>query len=254
MSRLIKHVFTSQEKDLKVIKVKSIQIPNQEDEESLSESLFIAEREEILRDAKIEAKKLLDDAKLKANQILEQVEVRRSEWECEEQRLIHEANEKGLQIGIDEGKQIGLAEYESLIEKAKLIVDSSKEAFQSHLESSEATIVEIAMQSAERIIHTCLTEQQERFLPLVKKALKEAKDFKEVQIHVHPLQYELLISEKNELDAIFPHGIQCFIYPDEDLEEYSCFIESENGRIDASVSSQLIELKKTLMELLKDDD
>jgi len=56
------------------------------------------------------------------------------------------------------------------------------------------------------------------------------------------------------LDAVFPNGTQCFIYPDDDLEEFSCYIESEHGRIDASVSSQLVELKKNMMELLKGDE
>ncbi|MBS4217752.1 flagellar assembly protein FliH [Bacillus sp. FJAT-49711] len=255
MSRLIKQVSQPlSQNDSKVIKVRNIQVLDQEDEGPLNKSLLFAERDEIIRIAEIEAQKLLDGAKAEANQILEQVEIRRSEWEQEEQRLIHEAYEKGMQMGIEEGRHNGLTEYNSLIKKAKTIVDSSKEAFQNHLDSSETTIVEIAIQSAERIIHTSLIDEQERFLPLVKRVLKEAKDFKEVQIHVHPLQYELLISEKNELDAIFPHGIQCFIYPDEDLEEYSCYIESENGRIDATISSQLVELKKNLLELLKEDD
>ncbi|MBS4193982.1 flagellar assembly protein FliH [Lederbergia citri] len=255
MSKLIKNSSSQLlNNDAKVIKVRKIESLHQEHDEQINQTIFMEERAEILRNAELEAQKLLEEAKLKVDQMIEQVEMRRTEWQEEEQRLASEAYEKGLHLGIEEGRQNGYTEYASLIEKAKDVVDSSKKAFQSYLESSEPTIVEIAIKAAERIMYTSLADEEERFIPLVKRALKEAKDFKEVQIHVHPLQYELLLSEKNELDAIFPHGIQCFIYPDEDLEEYSCFIESENGRIDASVSSQLVELKKNLMELLKGDD
>ncbi|MBS4198954.1 flagellar assembly protein FliH [Bacillus sp. FJAT-49732] len=254
MSRIIKYNSAPlSQNDSKVIKVRSIQLPLQEHEEVASD-IFLEEKEEILQNAENEANKIVENARAEANQILKQIEMRRSEWELEEKQLIDEAYEKGLQIGLEEGRRNGYVEYENLIGKAKEVVNSSKEAFKTYLESSEGTIVDIALTSAERIIHTSLEDQKERFIPLVKRALKEAKDFKEVQIHVHPLQYELLTSEKNELDAIFPPGTQCFIYPDEDLGEYSCFIESENGRIDASVSSQLVELKKNLMELLKGDD
>ncbi|MBW8350493.1 flagellar assembly protein FliH [Bacillus sp. IITD106] len=255
MSRLIKNNPSQLlNNDAKVIKVRKIEASYQEDEERINQTMSLEERAEILRNAELEAQKILENTKAKVDQMIEQVEMRRSEWEEEEQRLIKEAYEKGMQLGIEEGRQHGYAEYSSLIEKAKEVVDSSKIAFQSYLDSSEQTIVDIAIKAAERILYTSLVNEQERFIPLVKRALKEAKDFKEVQIHVHPLQYELLLSEKNELDAIFPHGMQCFIYPDEDLEEYTCYIESENGRIDASVSSQLVELKKNLMELLKGDD
>ncbi|MCJ8006263.1 flagellar assembly protein FliH [Lederbergia wuyishanensis] len=254
MSRIIKNNSAPPiQSESKVISVRRIQLTSQEHVEQSIESV-LEERDEILHNAEIEANKLLEAAKAEVNQLLQNIEMRRSEWELEEKKLIDDAYEKGLNIGIEEGRRNGYAEYENLIEKAKEVVNTSKIAFKEYLESSETVIVDIAIKSAERIIHTSLADQKDNFIPLVKRALKEAKDFKEVQIHVHPLQYELLISEKNELDAVFPNGTQCFIYPDEDLEEYSCYIESEHGRIDASVSSQLVELKKNMMELLKGDE
>jgi flagellar assembly protein FliH len=51
--------------------------------------------------------------------------------------------------------------------------------------------------------------------------------------------------------AIFPKDTELYIFPDDELEESSCIIESENGRMDASVDSQLQEIKVKLTELLE---
>ena len=41
------------------------------------------------------------------------------------------------------------------------------------------------------------------------------------------------------------------IFPDDDLKETDCIIESTFGRIDASVDSQLHELKLKLLQILE---
>ncbi|MBS4203786.1 flagellar assembly protein FliH [Lederbergia citrea] len=250
MSRIIKSDSAPviQEEKTKLIKVRNLLANDAFEESSIS-----LHREEILQDAEQKAKKVLDEANHHASQLLSQVQQQQGEWEQKKQELINQAYEEGLQIGINEGRVNGYSEYEKLILQAKEVVELSKSAFHEHVSDAESTILELAITAAERIIHSSLAEDHEKFLPIVKKAIKEAREFKEVQIHVHPLQYDLLIAEKKDLDAIFPSNTQCFIYPDAELEEYACFIESENGRIDASISSQLVELKKQLMELLEGD-
>lgn len=101
----------------------------------------------------------------------------------------------------------------------------------------------------QKIIQCSLLDKPESFVGLVKKAIKEAKDSQEIQVHVNPIYYEFLMKEKQELETVFPKKVQLYIYPDAGLNEDACFIESENGRIDASISSQLTELKEKLLDL-----
>jgi flagellar assembly protein FliH len=68
---------------------------------------------------------------------------------------------------------------------------------------------------------------------------------------VNPSRYSFLLSRKDELIALFPREVDFYIYPDEDLLEEACLIESANGRIDASVDSQLDEIKNKLIDLLE---
>ena len=47
---------------------------------------------------------------------------------------------------------------------------------------------------------------------------------------------------------------EMYIYPDNDLAENACIIDTDGERIDASVDSQLHELKTKLFERFHGDD
>ncbi|MEK3886977.1 flagellar assembly protein FliH [Bacillus sp. FSL K6-3431] len=252
MSRIIKHgSSTINAKDSKLIKVKLVHVESDEENEELGNYQLDNERQTIMDDAKKEANNLIHQAEAQAKDIIALVNKQRNEWELEKGNLSALAYEEGFQTGVEEGKKSGFNEYAGLIEIANQVTNESKTAFAEHVQSAEGTILEIAIAAAEKILYTTLEEEKERFLPLVKRALKEAREFRDIQIHVHPVNYDLLISEKAELDALFPNDLKCFIYPDTELEEFACYIESDNGRIDASISSQLVELKKNLKSLIE---
>lgn len=253
LSRIIKYkapeVRTAQSK---VIEVKNLFLDNQEIEEPNDLQMNI-KRQQLLEDAEREANLLIQQAQTKALEIINEAERQRHEWEQEKVELTAEAYDEGFQSGVLEGRETGLAEYASLIGIAKQITEKSKKAYIDHVDNAEETILDLAIAVSERILHISLDDERENFVPLVKKALKEAREFKDVEIHVHPINYESLINEKAALDAIFPNDMHCYIYPDTELAENACYIESENGRIDASISSQLLELKQSLTSLLKEE-
>jgi len=140
-----------------------------------------------------------------------------------------------------------------LIDLAKQTVTSSKSDYQRTIEQSEPTILEIGLKVAERILGEHLDGTSEHFISIVKRALKEAREYREVQLHVNPLHYEFLLSQKEDLLKIFPKETEVYIYPDGELSQNSCIIESANGRIDASVDQQLLEIKAKLFELLESE-
>ena len=77
-------------------------------------------------------------------------------------------------------------------------------------------ILELAIKVAEKIIETKIEEQSKTFLPIVKRQLKKQKIIAEIQLHVHPVHYEDLLEQKEELRRpIFTKDTDLFIYPDE---------------------------------------
>lgn len=251
MSKLYKFDSLPKEMDRKTINIQSIKLGNHQIEKENKERVkLVQERQLIIDAANKEAQTIINRAKDESTSIMDQILNDKENWEQEKRMLIEQAYEEGVQLGKEDGRLQGKAEYHELIDQAKEIIEQSKVAFDDHVKSSETVILQLGITVAEKILHTSLSENKEQFLPIVKSALEEVKEAKEIYIFVHPVQYELLINEKKDLEAMFPTNIQFFIYPDANLNEYDCVIESENGRIDASVSSQLVELKEKLVELL----
>ena len=65
---------------------------------------------------------------------------------------------------------------------SKSCYSSQKKIIKHILETSEKTILDLATKIAGKIIATKIEDDKEYFLSLVKKALKEVKNFPEVQI------------------------------------------------------------------------
>ncbi|GER71979.1 flagellar assembly protein FliH [Weizmannia acidilactici] len=218
---------------------------NAEEDHALRQKLFAKYQSE--------AEQLLADSQKEAEAIRRQIEEEKKTWEEEKARLIEEARRQGFEAGYADGRKEGLESFRENIRASVQIVDRSKQAYKKHLEASEKEILDIAMKAAGHILHDTIETSPEKILSIVKSVLKEAIGYKEVDLHVHPGQYAFVMDNKEDIDAIFPNDTKCYVYPDESLEPFQVFIESGSGRIDASLDSQLAELKARLMELLEDD-
>ncbi|KRG09756.1 hypothetical protein ACA30_15010 [Virgibacillus soli] len=234
----------------RMIQIRQVQLEKNDQALSAERQYLVKEEQRIITEARNEAEKLIQQAEEQANIVIDNIKQQQEQWDFEKKELTKSAYEEGFQIGVNEGRQQGFDQYKLKIEQAKQVTDQSKIEYEQYIRNSEIVILELAIASAEKIIQTTFAEEPERFLPLVKSALKEVRNSKEIQIHVNPAQYELLLAEKAELETIFPQDVECFIYPDVDLKEYGCQIESEHGRIDANISDQLVELKEKLLEIL----
>jgi flagellar assembly protein FliH len=222
-------------------------------EEGLSEEEQAA-RQQLLSKYSREAARLITNSKNEAEAIRKQIDEERRNWSTEKDRLSAEASRQGFEAGYADGREQGLKEFREKLQQAAAIIDRSKQEFKAHLERSEKDILNLAMKAAEKILHEALALAPEKLLPVVKSVLKEALESKEVNLHIHPDQYLLVMENKEELDAIFPNDTKCYIYPDESLHPLQVYIETDSGRIDASIDSQLSELKAKLLEYMESDE
>ncbi|KAB2337508.1 flagellar assembly protein FliH [Cytobacillus depressus] len=254
LSRLIKGLTFSDgqlQSDKKIISIKVFKPFTEEDEiESPAINLDV-QAEEIIENARLEADALINNARQEAELLRQQLEEKLQSFEAEKEQITLHAKEAGYNAGLEDGRQNGYLEYHEIIQSAQAIVESAKKDYRTHVESSEKEILEIGMKVAQKIIGKMIIDNEEDFLSIVKRALKEAREHEEIQLHIHPLHYDFLLANKYELKTLFPKEVDLFIYPDDELTESSCIIESVNGRIDASVDSQLDEVKQKLNELLE---
>ncbi|WP_240628496.1 flagellar assembly protein FliH [Bacillus salacetis] len=216
-----------------------------------SRTLMQSERQEILRDAHAEAEKLMESARIKAERIEDEVSSQRLKWEQEKEMLQQEAYQQAYQHGLEEGRANGLEEYREQISQAVQAVSFAKENYYKQIEKAESVILELGMKTAEKILGTNLDGDPNVFLGLIKRAIKEVKEYPEVQVHVHPSHYTMLCENQEELEAMFPVLRQLLIFPDDELGREECFIETGEGRVIVSVDVQLKEIKNKLIEILE---
>lgn len=225
------------------------------DSESANEHVNEEQRkfaDNLVIEAKKEAERIVSQAKLQYEKTMEDINQQRTSWAEEKELLISAAKEEGYESGWSEGQKQGYSEYRKLLQEAREIIEAAKNDYTAYLESSEKVILDLAVKIAGKIT-ACKIEDEENFLSFVKKALKEAKLCQEIRLYVHPQYYEFLLSQKEELQSIFLHHTNLFIYPDEEITVGGCVIESETGRIDAGIDTQLSEIKKILTERLESE-
>ncbi|MBM7647132.1 flagellar assembly protein FliH [Bacillus ectoiniformans] len=260
MSRIIKSKWADEQNETaRLINIRMIQPTADiaEEEESISypsPSSWEEERERIITEAEMKSQAILQEAEDHRQIAQAEIANARHEWEEEKARLKEQAFQEGFAEGQEEGRQAGYAEYQELIAVAVQTVDSSKVEFEKNVKKAEKTILDLALKSAGRILNEQLDKDESQFLPVVQRALKDLRDQKEIQIHIHPSKYSFVQSQKDELEAIFPADVLCYIYPNEELSENGCFIETNHGRIEVGIDSQLEQMRKKLFELLEGEE
>ncbi len=248
MSNIIKlhsdRVLTSS----KVITPRIVEKPGCEQE--AIDPLVESKAKELMEIAEAKAEQLIEEASQEAEHLRNAIQEEKNLWDDEKRRLSEEAWNEGYQNGLEEGRTAGKSEYKSLIETAVNTINEAKLDSQTYTVQAERTILDLAVASTESILGSLLSEEPERFVGVVKKALVELKNEKEIEIFVHPSKFHLLVTSRNALKSVFPREVQCYIYPNEELNENDCIVECETIRINAGIDSQLHELKERLAELL----
>ncbi|WP_445488257.1 flagellar assembly protein FliH [Niallia sp. 03133] len=248
MSRLIKSKWANQDQSgEKVISIKYLESFEGKDYSSN------VEYQKIVQKANQEANQLLKDTYDQIEYEKEKLLSEQQCWENEKQQLIEEAKANGYQIGLEQGRNNGYEEYRNHIQLAKEVIDSSKNDYHTYLQSAEKTILQLGVKVAEKIISKTISADNEHFLEIVKKVLKESKNQKDIELHVHPNHFQYVLSEKEELLNLFPMQPNLFIFPNESISENGCLIETANGRIDANIDTQLKMIKQKLLDLLESE-
>jgi flagellar assembly protein FliH len=208
--------------------------------------------ETIMKQVKQEAAQIKQEAEQYYESVRRQVLKAKEEWRIEKEQLVQSAREEGYHAGFEHGRQEALQHYEQLIAEARHITELANAQFYEQINASAETILRIGIKVAERILGETLGKEHDYFLSLVKRVLQEVREQTEVTIYVHPLSYETVAKQKEELKSLFPHEVDLFIHPDDQLQEYGCIIETPFGRIDASVDTQLMQIKEKLAARMKE--
>ncbi len=185
---------------------------------------------------------------------LEEVENSRQSWLTEKEQLQKEAYAEGFQKGQNEGFAEAQKAMQEQIERANEIARLSKQNGDAHIAAQERVILDLAMATARRIIGAELKGDEETYLAIVKRAIKEARETEEIKLYISPKYFDLVSQNRDELETLFPPDIPFLIFANEDFEATECYVETNHGRIEVTIDTQLKELKNTLVSILESGD
>ncbi|MFD1607689.1 flagellar assembly protein FliH [Oceanobacillus luteolus] len=183
-----------------------------------------------------------------------EIEAEKENWHIEKSQLIDKAREQGFQIGYQEGERSGREVYQNLITEVNDIVDLVKVDYQRTLEQTENMIIDLAIHTAEKILVGKLQDDPSSFVPIVQAALREIKNQPVVSIYLHPVNYHTVLEQKEELKRSLGKETKLSLYINDELKEHSCVIEHPFGKIDASVDTQLEEIRLALKEYVMEKE
>lgn len=257
LSKIIKsqHIIQEQLKSKKIeIKSFSSDVIDENEQEGIEEKTELELYTLKIEEAKQELQLLANELEEMKFQAYQEIQHHRQQWEEEKKRAMEQVKQEGFQQGYMEGQGKGYIEYATIIHSARDVVDLARKDYENLIQSSEEDLLKLSVGIAERILAVRLMENKEQFVPIVKRVLKTVKEHQDIQIRVHPTQYPYIIKQKNELEGILLGESKLYIYPDEELQEFGCTIESSYGKVDASIDTQLHEIRLKLLAIAEEDN
>jgi flagellar assembly protein FliH len=203
--------------------------------------------------AKKEAASIVEHATKEREKAFLQIEKDKKDWEKERETWKQQAYMEGHEQGYQVGEKEALTEYEARLAEAQRIIDLAKVEHHNKLDSSIESIVTLSMKVAEKVLGCTLETDPSFYTKLVQTALKEVKEKEEIRIYVSPTQYPNILQHKQLLQNIINSQYDLAIYPESDLAEDGCWIDSSAGRMEVSVQTQLAEIKNHLLQLVRMD-
>jgi flagellar assembly protein FliH len=167
------------------------------------------------------------------------------------ERELESRPRQAYQRGFNEGQAAGIEQTNKRLDPvlakfAKSIQDLTG-VRKRHLLEAEQDAVKLAMAVARKILHRELSVDPEALLGVVKAAFErvEARDVH--RIRLHPEDTPTL--ERHLVAIGMPPRVE--LVPDTSLERGSVIVETNRGSLDASVSSQIREIERGLVDLVR---
>ena len=210
----------------------------------------MADRERLLQESmqQIEQQRMqFEQYQAEQMQAIEQLKVL---WEEEKLQLQQDAYNEAFSQGYEEGIQKATSSMEETLQVVNETVELAKVNADKYVEDQERVILHLAISSAEKIIGHELQSNEEAYVSIIKRALKEVREFQNIKVYVAAQYYSLVSTYRDELAEMFPPDVQFLIFVNEDLNELESYIETNHGRVIVSIDSQLQQLRLKLSEIL----
>jgi flagellar assembly protein FliH len=173
-----------------------------------------------------------------------------------------EAYDQGRQEGVEEGhargKEEGRAEKEQELDQTVQALAEALErinGLRSHLlNANKRDMVRLVRTIAEQVIHAEASTSESAILRVVERAIQSSVQSEEYRIRVNPEDMSV-VTENKPLFLASMSGLQNIVFEsDEEVSRGGCVVESDLGKVDATIETQLEKIQEQLMAEVASED
>lgn len=237
--------------------------PNISEETSrISEEINEAQRlsEQILRDAESTAEDLLQQAQERCTDLETQARADIEQWWSEQRANDQQWMDQSKKEGYEQGYQSGFAEaqellekqYEDMLKESKQILERAQQMKEQLIQEAEPFLLELSLAIAEKIIDQQVTLSQDWILGSIKKKLARRREQGLITLCVSPAHFENILNAREELMIALDSQAELQIVPDTRITDHGCVLRTSFGSVDATVGTQLQEIKAALMQIAQE--
>lgn len=180
--------------------------------------------EQIINEARSEAKKLVDAAK------------------AESEAVWNRAFESAKQEGYEEGMKNGNLEIERLRRELMREKERQQEEYTDLLNSLESDLVSVILDVFVKVTGALSEDKKDIILHLINRTLEGAENSKTFIVRVSGDDYQYVTEHKDELLSNILSGSSLEIVKDGTLSKNQCFIETDGGIFDCGLDTQMTNL------------
>ncbi len=216
-----------------------------------------------LKDAETEANILKQKAENERQEMLDKakIEIEKAKADLEKAKAdaVKQGREDGRKEGLKKGREDGVKAVKKELadkikdtnQKAQKTLQDAKEATAEYFIRAEEDIAKIVMLAIEKILPQHFLDVPQVVLPVVRQAIKQVRDQKEIKIHVAPDNYDIVLMAKAEFQSMLTDGTAVLeVISDDVLSVGDCVIETPNGGVDARLLTQIELMKNAIQSVL----
>lgn len=173
---------------------------------------------------------------------LEQADIDVEQARREGERILDEARQEADEMR-ERARQEGHAEG---IEEVVELIARAKREYTELVDSAEDDMLELAFRLARRIVGQAIELEPARVEEMVATVLRHARGKRRISVAVCPEDLDVLEASADRMSKLVD-GVPVHFEGDETLVRGSCVIQTESGRIDGRIQTQL----ETLMRALR---
>jgi flagellar assembly protein FliH len=234
------------EKQVEETKISNVTVEETKEVESIQEELKEEEEEKNNEDLDLS----LDNIKFEQRQERREGTRRRGYRRTQDRNVVNRAQQEAISIkdiakkdGYNEGIQSASKDLQTLKENFSEFFNYKEQVF----DKVSECILDIAVEIAKKIINKEIETDKEYIIPVIKAAIEEVnKTENKITLKVMPKDVEIVRDKVADIFSNDYFEAKISVIPDTEIKEGGVIVETSNGIIDASITTQLTIIENAL--------